>query len=465
MILSNNRKVIASNGKIFDCRDYSLFFFKFERADTVRITFRASNTGSIKFIWGDGYEEVLQYTTPFELSSLSHSYAAGTYKFSIDSKLNITQIITNRSIDSLGGHYYKLDLDYVSFGNIQYTLSKSQDAVPNYNKVYDDVSVFGNLKIDISKLKLGGKSTRISIPVSPQMSIYGSHLNFIERTNVRTLILQDYSYKGNHNLHEILQYCPNIEVLDIAYYLGADREDISDIIPPSTLQYFRLYTNMRYVGDVSHITSMLNDQLVYFSNSSNTKTRIDMLTGDYSAKTITDINVFGDVSPCSFRFGSKNFQVVFKAATGRLNNILNLPEVNYLTLTCGTESRVTLDISIIGRMNKVNVRIGLTDNSNFYGNISNLYLQNMCTEFAIAGVTGNLITGWKELIDNLYDARSTFKTAFKIFRCPDNMKNALTGIYQTPTGFTKDSTDGNPTSSREKIYVLVNNYNWTFTNI
>lgn len=36
------------------------------------------------------------------------------------------------------------------------------------------------------------------------------------------------------------------------------------------------------------------------------------------------------------------------------------------------------------------------------------------------------------------------------------------GTYQAPDGFVNGTTDGNPSSPMEMVYVLVNNYNWTF---
>lgn len=465
MILSNG-KVIASGNRLFDCRDYSIFTLKFDVVNTVAITLQARTSGVIKLLWGDCCEDLKEYNTPYATVTYTHTYQPGIYKFVVNTNVSINQIYANRNIDSLGGNYYKLDLDYISFGSLQYMLSKTQDAVPDYSKVYRDVTVYGNLKIDITRLKLGAITTRLSIPViTTSMNVVGTRLNFIEQTGIKDLILGDYTYKGNHSLHEIFQYCPNLEFLDIAYYNGAEREDISDLIPPATLKKIRLYVNYRYTGDITHVANLLNSQLTYFSNSENTRTRIDGLTGDYYAKTITDIVVHGDVTPCSFKFGGNNFQAIFKAATGSLNNIINLPVTSYLTITCGTESQATLDVNIIGRMSLIHVRISIADNSKFYGDISNLYQQNRCTEFAIAGLNGNAITGWKELVDNIYNARSTFKTTIKTFRCPNNMKNALTGTYQAPAGFIKGGADGNPTSSRECIYVLVNNYNWTFTNI
>ncbi|MCJ8208654.1 hypothetical protein MUY27_02975 [Mucilaginibacter sp. RS28] len=40
-----------------------------------------------------------------------------------------------------------------------------------------------------------------------------------------------------------------------------------------------------------------------------------------------------------------------------------------------------------------------------------------------------------------------------------------TGTYQSPSGYSKGVSNGSPASQLEKLYVLVNQYNWVFTNI
>lgn len=65
-------------------------------------------------------------------------------------------------------------------------------------------------------------------------------------------------------------------------------------------------------------------------------------------------------------------------------------------------------------------------------------------------------------VDTWYTNRALFSGIAKAMFL--NGGNAEpTGTYQAPSGFVLGSSDGTPASQLEKIYVLVNNYNWSVT--
>ena len=65
-------------------------------------------------------------------------------------------------------------------------------------------------------------------------------------------------------------------------------------------------------------------------------------------------------------------------------------------------------------------------------------------------------------IDQIYFSRALFSTDAKTLLIGTN-NAAPSGTYQAPTGFVLGISDGSPANQLEKVYVMVNNYNWTVT--
>jgi hypothetical protein len=90
-------------------------------------------------------------------------------------------------------------------------------------------------------------------------------------------------------------------------------------------------------------------------------------------------------------------------------------------------------------------------------------------------ITGSLFdsqTNIDTFINTLYDVfnvnalKTTGTTPFRnmLITCTnDDDVISPTGTYQQPTGYVADSNNGNPTSPKEKIWLLVNQYNCTVT--
>jgi len=181
-------------------------------------------------------------------------------------------------------------------------------------------------------------------------------------------------------------------------------------------------------------------------------------------------NITGNVSNFNFKYTAITYIYLGFAAdaTGNINSISNVSQAANSYLTSLTlllyNSGVSLDLSSISNL-KFRAFLANSNTSNITGDISWLGNCYFCNTFVISNLVSSSITGWGNVADNIYSNRHLFDTIAKSFLCPNTMKNALTGIYQAPLGFVKGSADGAPTSHREKIYVLVNNYNWTFTNI
>lgn len=176
--------------------------------------------------------------------------------------------------------------------------------------------------------------------------------------------------------------------------------------------------------------------------------------------------ISGDVSHFNFKYRAKTYLYLafLNTAIGNINSISNIVQDEGSTIGL-TLSATTVFLDVSNLQGIAISGLSLTANDNFSGDISMLGNRTMCTAWNLQSLNSYTITGWSNLITAIYNNRASWVLGTKSFICSNVMKAALSGVYQAPPGFIKGNADGTPSTDRERIYVLVNNFNWTFTNI
>jgi hypothetical protein len=181
-------------------------------------------------------------------------------------------------------------------------------------------------------------------------------------------------------------------------------------------------------------------------------------TVDYSGKTSTTVGFSMVVTNCpnltAITFPTAQNRCAIATASGQVMQVTNNPSLTTLT------NVDNLNWSITGSTNNIidfrNCILNMTfplGNNNFIP--SQAFLQD----------NGMSVANVDATIDSLY----TNKAKWSVYTTPTKTLNiggtnaSPTGIYQAPVGFVLGVSDGTPASQKEKLYVLVNNYNWVVT--
>lgn len=468
-------KVIASFGnRVFNVAEYSVLSVS-GTSCTLQVALKYAY--SVTVYWGDGSSGI--YPAGTSLTSIGKVYAkAGIYKVYVYSLAPITGI-TSPNVYTFNAGYYKLhDVDIIQVSSKSSAISQ---AIPSYSLPYRVISMSNSsFSLDLSRVDL---SRMEELVIQSTVENISGVPDTRRSSKLTKFILNNWRWSGVQDLDlvSLLANNPSLITIDVAYqgyYATAPVQDISGMSVPDTLTSFRLYTNPRYVGDLTNVISQLNGNLsLYVALIGTTQVAsCSSLTGDYYAKASSFYaSLYGNASNLSFKFSMYDFRVAFvggQAAGDISANIQNLRIVPsngiaYVYLRSSNGSTTSLDVAKLLALD-LTYSLTLSFSSNtLYGDISELGSKTKLTNIAISEIdtTNTRITGWGAVVDNLYSRRSQYPSTPKVFNLPTIMKNALTGTYQAPAGFVKGSADGSPTTHREKIYVLVNNYSWTFTNI
>lgn len=474
MFKSQSKLLKSTGGRIFNVAEYSILSVN-GTSCTIQIALKSAS--NVTIYWGDGSSGI--YAVGTSLTNINKVYSkAGIYKLYIYSQSSIT-CISSPQIYSYNAGYYKLsDVETVLISSKGGIISQ---AVPSYGIAYRVINLNNSsFSLDLSKIDL---SNMEELLIQSKVENVIGIPDIKKSSKLTKFVLNNWRWSGVQDLDLVylVDKNPNLITLDIAYqgyYTATPTQDISGINIPNSLTSFRLYTNPRYVGDLTNVINKLNDNLTLFVSmvGTNQIASCNSLTGDYYSKSNSFYaSLYGNASNLSFKFSMYDFRIAFVGvqSTGDIsNNIQNLrivptSGISYVYLRSSNGSSTSLDV---GKLLALDLTYSLSlvfSGNTLYGDISELGNKTKLLNFTINDIdsSNTRVTGWGTIIDNMYAKRSQFATTAKVFNAPTIMKNVLTGTYQAPAGFVKGSSDGTPTTHREKIYVLTNNYNWTFTNI
>jgi hypothetical protein len=474
MFKSQSKLLKSTGGRIFNVAEYSILSVT-GTSCTIQIALKSAS--NVTIYWGDGSMSV--YAVGTSLTNINKVYSkAGVYKVYVYSQSSITCISSPQIYSFNAGYYKLLELDTILINSKGSIISQ---AVPSYGIAYKVINLNNSsFSLDLSRVDLSRMEEFI---IQPTVENVIGIPDIRKSSKLTKFILNNWRWSGTQDLDLLQLVAKNSSLitLDVAYqgyYATTPTQDISSIIIPDTLTSFRLYTNTRYVGDLTNVINKLNGNLSLFVAmiGTNQIASCNSLVGDYYSKSNSFYaSLYGNASNMSFKFTMYDFRVAFvgNQSTGDISaNIQNLrivptSGVAHIYLRSSNGSSTSLDVSKLLSLD-LNYSLTLIFSGNtLYGDISELGNKTKLVNFAISEIdTSNTrVTGWSAVIDNMYAKRSQFASTAKVFNAPTIMKNVLTGTYQAPAGFVKGSSDGTPTTHREKIYVLTNNYNWTFTNI
>lgn len=476
------RPIIVAK-KVIDWRDSSVFDVDVTANSVINFYFRPiAYPAILEFDFGNGYGIIQNATSASEYHVFNYTYpVGGTYKIRIKSTQLLDGLACNKTSRYNAGYARKISqLKFIYSAD-----SLSNQDVTNYiGGAVDYVYIAQtNVKIDLSKIKFAQNATRIYI-TGNNPYLYG----VVRVDKECASIIRGLELRGSNNaaqsvysFNEIIRNTPNCKSYSFQYYVAAvetsSLEDMSLIIAPraNSIDNFSLIAvNAGLSGNGGALFKTLFEstscQSIYiYSNLDTVSNQLGIQTNDYTnciAKTVYLTRLTGDASAFNFKYKAVSYicLLFLPSAYGNINQIANVVQ------DVGTSVRLTLSSStvLLSVENLKNIKfttLELSASDNFSGDISTLGSVTMCTTWNITNINSKTITGYNELITNLYNNKSAQPTTIKVFKSSNIMKAALTGTYQAPSGFVKGSADGTPTSSREKIFVLVNNYNWTFTNI
>lgn len=474
MFKSQSKLLKSTGGRIFNVAEYSILSVN-GTSCTIQIALKSAS--NVTIYWGDGSMGI--YAVGTSLTSINKVYSkAGVYKVYIYSQSSIACISSPQIYSYNAGYYKLLDIETVLLSSKGSVISQ---AVPSYNIAFRSINLFNSsFSLDLSRIDL---SKMEEFVIQSTVENITGFPDTKKSSKLSKFILNNWRWSGAQSvdLVSLVANNPNLITLDVAYqgyYATVPTQDISGITIPDTLTSFRLYTNPRYVGDLTNVINKLNKNLSLFVAmiGTNQISSCSGLTGDYYSKSSSFYaSLYGNASDISFKFSVYDFRIAFVGplSTGDIStNIQNLrivpnAGISFVYIRSSNGSSTSLDVSKLLSLD-LTYSLSLVFNGNtLYGDISELGNKTKLVNISLSDVdTSNTrVTGWGTIIDNMYAKRSQFATTAKVFNAPTIMKNVLTGIYQAPAGFVKGSSDGTPTTHREKIYVLTNNYNWTFTNI
>lgn len=474
-------KVRSSGGRLFDVRDSSILAVRTAASSTtVTLTVRAYTGGPATILWGDGSQQFVTVpsTGAAGETRYTHLYlTAGVYTIGVASAVDFKMLTASYAYKYNAG-YYRKSLEYILHSGNLLTL---QDVIPDYAQRYKYLSIdSGNALVDLSKLSLESCE---SFQVRPTATSVVGNPSIRSTSKLTTFYYYNYyATQVSVDLHELVARNPNLSILEVAYCDGAKvgYEDISDLQLPEGIASFVTYSSTRYCGDGAIVVSLFNRSPT-FTRLMLTGCQVDgtLLSGDYYAKDGSfylfnsggTVGVKGDASALSFRFRLSDFRISF--AQGSFGDIsANLPNLNRDGSPQGSNlylynyGDVELNVAQLALILRPPLRIVLRDyTGRWYGDASPISSMVTVRTFDLEKLDSPLITGWAELVDGLYANRAQFSPLPKTFNCSTAMRKTLKGTYQAPEGYVKGAADGAPSTSREKLYVLVNSYGWTFTNI
>lgn len=469
-------------GKVVDWRDSSVF--------TINIQSNTSILLSIKFVlhpvffevtWGDGKANSYSVANPPASPGfvrVTHTYTPGIYNLSIKSSQEIEGLTAVKIIKYNAGFRNAVS-------SLRYIYSYDSTSTQSLNSYIVEPVEYILLKdtsigLDLGKITLS--------PTCNTLNIAGTVPNVTGLLKSSTVMpnITSITYFGNVNnggiysFNQLFKNTPNCNSYDFQRIAatGVENSDLTEmamIVKDRPITRFLLL----YISDgISGSATQLFKQLyetptngsIYLNSTTNAFTlELGTQAGERYADTpkIIFLNgIEGDVSNFNFKYNALFYLWMSFSdnAYGNINKISNVKQNSPLSALALITNNVSLDISNLSLLNftEINLSSGI---NNFYGDISWLGTKTFCNSFVLSGIKSTAITGWNNLITNIYNNRATFLTNAKRFNCPSVMKSALSGTYQAPSGFVKGNADGNPTTDRERIYVLVNNHNWTFTNI
>lgn len=466
-------KMLSSRGRIFDVRDNTLIavITASPQNRSAGIILRSYTGGPATIFWGDGTlnKVTIPATGMDEEVSYYHVYEkVGVYNIGIVSNVDFVQV-SSYNLYKLNAGYYKKRLEFIYNTRV---MPYPMEVIPDYTSKIKQITIQGNSIVNLPKLDL--ENCELLRLRYPSEYLIGD----INITNTsKLLIFEYYNYfnNSNINLHSLISKNKNIKIIEVAYCNGSKvgYEDISDLTLPDSIETFILYYTSKYTGEISEIINKYNSSLKFKTiNTGVCLVDAALLNGDYYEKSPTTSfgSIQGDASYLSFKFRLYDFRITFNPnsygdITKNITNLNNVNSISGAFLYIFNYGNVILDVAKLSEIKNPPASILLNDSGKWHGDVSTLGNMVGVRNFNLANLSSSTISNWGGLIDNIYNNKSLFSKTEKTFNCSTPMKNALTGIYQAPAGFVKSTADGNPTSHREKIYVLVNNYNWTFTYI
>lgn len=476
------KKPVKIGGKIVDWRDASSFDIVVYEGQTVTMWIRPEALPCVVDVsWGDvGYNRYTYSTLPQSLYSYTHTYkTAGKYKINIKTTSKLAGL--NCTYCSRYNAGYSKQFDKLSYVLINGGTS-AQDYT-NYIGIVKFISVETTpIKLDLGRLTFHQDTTRIVISGSnPNLSGVIRVPNLLLNLTAVTLHGTGSVNHGYYSLNEIIANTPNATYYNFQSYSSTSPISVtSDFAEMATLLNVRqsitdfiiFSMHKGITGNASALFKGLFERAditsIYIQGAGIYSMELGVQNNDYyahSPKILYLAHIIGDVSQFNFKYTAVTFLALFmdSGAYGDLNSISNVRQSTILRIILTIPNSVTLDVINIKHLNPVAVSI-VAGNS-LSGDISQLGSWVKCETWSLSSLSSNTITGWSNLVNNLYNNRSLFSSGPKSFNCPNVMRVVISGIYQAPAGFVKGSADGTPANDRERIYVLVENYNWVFTNI
>lgn len=485
------KKPVRIGGKVIDWRDSSSFDVVVTSGSSVVLYVRPETLPTTVYAdWGDEtYSNYVFNTLPVYPSlyySYLHTYTVGgVYKIKVKTSADLAGLSCSKCSRYNAGYTKQFD----KLSHLIIDGGTSSQSLNDFLGVLKNIFITNSpIKLDLSKLLFSKEIQVISIS-GTLPNIYGviRFSDILPNLQVLALYGNNSADKGFYSLLEIIRNTPSCRSYDIQSYSGlsqiAINSDLSEIAKEIATHesidgFILLSINKGIYGDGSALFKNLferpENSRIYITGAPIFTTELGVQTSEFYshvAKTLYLNNVTGDVSKFEWRYNAATYIRVdpISTAFGSLNKIENVRQLGNSQLVSlmfylQNAKNVTLNIASVRHL-RFN-SIVLYGGDNISGDISTLVDNcQYCLSYSLTSITSNAITGWREYLTGIYSKRLQYPTSPKTFNCPSAMKAALTGVYQAPAGFVKGSADGNSTSDREMIYVLVNNYNWTFTNI
>lgn len=478
------KKPVKIGGKIVDWRDASSFDIVVYEGQTVTMWIRPEALPCVVDVsWGDvGYNRYTYSTLPQSLYSYTHTYkTAGKYKINIKTTSKLAGL--NCTYCSRYNAGYSKQFDKLSYVLINGGTS-AQDYT-NYIGIVKSITIETTpIKLDLGRLTFHPDTNKLAISGSNPNLIGVIRIpNLLTNLTAVTLYGTGSVNHGYYSINEIIANTPNSTYYNFQGYsstspisMSSSFEEMASLVATRTslTDFIILSMNNGVSGNASALFKGLYERegitSIYIHGAGIYSLELGIQSQDFyahSPKILYLAHVVGDVSRFNFKYNATAYLTLFmdSSAYGDLNSISNIRQAAnanlriYMTIP----NSVTLDVINIKHLNPVAVNI--VAGSSLSGDISQLGSWVKCETWSLSSLSSNTITGWSNLVNNLYNNRSLFSSGPKSFNCPNVMRVAISGIYQAPAGFVKGSADGTPANDRERIYVLVENYNWVFTNI
>lgn len=266
----------------------------------------------------------------------------------------------------------------------------------------------------------------------------GSNPDFSNLINLKNLFISNSNINGSVTL-------PNSSLSTIQCFGNPNLTNFINLDLQPTIGSIGAGGCDSLTADLSHLTSYRQLTLSGWQNS----------TLDISARTITTtLNSVGGVSigsfpnltevilppnSTNFTFGGQGFGVNNNPLLTTITNLTSVNIASSMNINNNPLLDITFPFSTIMRPKNCNI----SNNGMSQANVD-------------------------ATINNIYTNKTSYTTENKGLDI-SGTNASPTGVYQAPSGFVLvngDGTggeDGTPTSTKEQIYVLVNNYNWSIT--